>query len=306
MRVARPRGSPAAARGRRHRSRTTGATAAPRRCCEPVRCPTRPGPAWWGWPTPDRAEVVDVSSSIAARLACARFVRGAADDDVGSDDLPCVVHRQVVLAQVQDVGSGGERDVGAVVDGEQRAVAAGRGPDHRERGELLLDLIGPNSRSPAEPLSRSWTMSTPPASAASTNWARSPLSRRASVHRYSPRSARRSRGVRCLTDWEACTPGTVVCYRGRINTGVPTDTGLRGGLPAPTVIPDPDHAGAGVRWREVTRSVSVVGGGVIGLSIAWRAAQSGWAGDVVRPGAGERCVVGGRRDAGAAVGGLAR
>ncbi|SKS20727.1 Uncharacterised protein [Mycobacteroides abscessus subsp. abscessus] len=42
----------------------------------------------------------------------------------------------------------------------------------------------PNCRSPADPLSRSCTMSTPPARAASTNSARSPRSRRASVQRY--------------------------------------------------------------------------------------------------------------------------
>ncbi|MGW9568325.1 glycine oxidase ThiO [Prescottella equi] len=51
----------------------------------------------------------------------------------------------------------------------------------------------------------------------------------------------------------------------------------------------------GVRWREVTRSVSVVGGGVIGLSIAWRAAQSGWAVTLYdpAPGSGASWVAGG-------------
>ena len=54
---------------------------------------------------------------------------------------------------------------------------------------------GPNCCSPAEPLSRSWMMSTPPASAASANSARSPRSRRASVQRYSDAVASLSPGV---------------------------------------------------------------------------------------------------------------
>jgi hypothetical protein len=48
------------------------------------------------------------------------------------------------LAEVQHVGSGGAGDVGAVVDGQQRAVAS------RGIGES-----GPNCCSPVEPLSRS-------------------------------------------------------------------------------------------------------------------------------------------------------
>lgn len=51
------------------------------------------------------------------------------------------------------------------------------------------------------------------------------------------------------------------------------------GAPALTVTPDPDHAGEG-RSRMAsdlhTGSLAVIGGGVIGLSVARRAAQAGW------------------------------
>ena len=47
-------------------------------------------------------------------------------------------------------------------------------------------------------------------------------------------------------------------------------------LPVPTVEPDPGHAGAGsVRLLSTRTDVVVVGGGVIGATIAWRVAQSG-------------------------------
>src|SRR5213596_3645402 len=55
-------------------------------------------------------------------------------------------------------------------------------------------------------------------------------------------------------------------------------TGLRGRLPAPTVEPDPGHAGAGSVMVEGSRSnerVVVVGGGVIGLATSWRLAARG-------------------------------
>jgi glycine oxidase len=54
-----------------------------------------------------------------------------------------------------------------------------------------------------------------------------------------------------------------------VRTGVQR-TGLRGDLPIPTVEPDPDHAGAG---SVSALNVVVVGGGVIGLSVAWRLAR---------------------------------
>ena len=72
---------------------------------------------------------------------------------------------------------------------------------------------GPNCFSPAEPLSRSWMMSTPPASAASANAARSPRSRRASVHRYSDADASRA-----SRSWGWCTPARVMWG---VDTGVP-------------------------------------------------------------------------------------
>src|SRR5689334_12001219 len=56
----------------------------------------------------------------------------------------------------------------------------------------------------------------------------------------------------------------------------PGGTGLRGNLPVPTVEPDPGHAGAGSEEMVgASEQVAVVGGGVIGLSVAWRLAGSG-------------------------------
>jgi len=44
---------------------------------------------------------------------------------------------------VQDVGAGGERDVGPVVDGEQRAVPGGRRAEHIQRRQLGAGLQRP-------------------------------------------------------------------------------------------------------------------------------------------------------------------
>src|SRR5690606_7050180 len=110
-----------------------------------------------------------------------------------------------------------------------------------------LAASGPNFCSPGDPLSRSWMMSTPPASAASANLARSPFSRRASVHRYNRAEARRSRGGSGRFGWEGCTPSTVAAL--------------------PWVC---EHE------EEPMPTLAVVGGGAIGLAAAWRAAEAGW------------------------------
>jgi hypothetical protein len=67
-------------------------------------------------------------------------VRRAPDDHLVADDLACPRHRQVVLAEVQHVRAGGERDVGAVVHGEQRAVPGAGLGQHLERGQLVARL----------------------------------------------------------------------------------------------------------------------------------------------------------------------
>ena len=54
-----------------------------------------------------------------------------------ADDATRDRHRQVVLAQVQHRGRGGERDVGAVVDGEQPAVAARRLGEDLQQPQLV-------------------------------------------------------------------------------------------------------------------------------------------------------------------------
>lgn len=71
-------------------------------------------------------------------------------------------------------------------------------------------------------------------------------------------------------------------------------------MATPTVEPDPGHAGAGsvmsLLVREsLRRDVAVVGGGVIGLSCAWRAASAGFGVTVYddAPGSGASRVAGG-------------
>ena len=65
---------------------------------------------------------------------------GPADQRAGADDVAGDRQRQVVLAEVQHVGAGGPRDVGAVVDGQQRAVAARRVGEHLQRLQLWRGL----------------------------------------------------------------------------------------------------------------------------------------------------------------------
>ena len=57
-----------------------------------------------------------------------------------ADDVACHRQRQIVLTQVQDVGARGPGDVGAVVDGEQRAVPSCRVGQRFERRQLLAGL----------------------------------------------------------------------------------------------------------------------------------------------------------------------
>ncbi len=65
---------------------------------------------------------------------------GAADQRAGADDVASDRQRQVVLAEMQHVGACRPRDVGAVVDREQRAVAARGVGEHLERGEFVAGL----------------------------------------------------------------------------------------------------------------------------------------------------------------------
>src|SRR6266545_1738975 len=58
-------------------------------------------------------------------------------------------------------------------------------------------------------------------------------------------------------------------YRGGWSARESGGTGLRGDPPIPTVEPDPGHAGAG------SVMIAIVGGGVIGLSVAWRLTRAG-------------------------------
>ena len=64
----------------------------------------------------------------------------AADERAGAEDAPRHRHRQVVLAQVEHVGSGREGHVGPVVDRQQAAVPPAGPREHLEQREFLARL----------------------------------------------------------------------------------------------------------------------------------------------------------------------
>ena len=107
---------------------------------------------------PDRADADVVDGRLAGGRDLLLGVGREADDRVGPEQLARLAGRGVVLADVDAVGVAGERQVGVVVDDEEGAVgvaeaAEGRAPRARSRGG-------------GSDFSRSWTMSTPPLSAA--------------------------------------------------------------------------------------------------------------------------------------------
>src|ERR1700722_1457534 len=142
------------------------------------------------------------------------------------------------------------------------------------------------SSSPASrPFSRSWTMSTPPPRTASRNSGRSPWARRASVHRYSRASASRNRNSvmppSCRTG-----PGPAPVTMGLTTTGA-----LRGAereatrlRPLNLIRVMPAKGGEAATDADVI----VVGGGVIGTAIAWRAARAGHTVTIIDPGTDDK------------------
>ncbi len=85
------------------------------------------------------AEVVDAGLARAAG-GLGGVVGGAPQQDVLARHAPRPRHRQVVLAQVQHVDARGQGDVGAVVGGDQRPVAARGVAEGGERVELVARL----------------------------------------------------------------------------------------------------------------------------------------------------------------------
>src|SRR5690606_28140589 len=81
--------------------------------------------AGFGGGRPDRAgaEVVDVAVD-GGQPGLGAVVGRAADHHVGAEDAARVGGRQIALAKVQHVDARGQRDVGAVVRGDQPAVSA--------------------------------------------------------------------------------------------------------------------------------------------------------------------------------------
>ena len=77
---------------------------------------------------------------------------GPADHAGRPDDVAGDRQRQVVLAEVQHVGARRQRDVGPVVDRQQRAVPAGRVGEHLQRGQFVARLQRPEPLLPGRSL----------------------------------------------------------------------------------------------------------------------------------------------------------
>jgi hypothetical protein len=85
------------------------------------------------------AEVVD-ARLLRGRRGLVRTVRRTPDHHVVAHDLARPCDGKVVLAEVQDIGPGGQRHVGPVVHREQRSVPGTRLGEHLQRRELLTGL----------------------------------------------------------------------------------------------------------------------------------------------------------------------
>jgi len=68
---------------------------------------------------------------------------GAADEHFFADDVPRQRYRKIVLAEVQDVGTGSHCEVGPIVDREECAVATARGGQHSQGSQLRGGLQRP-------------------------------------------------------------------------------------------------------------------------------------------------------------------
>ena len=162
------------------------------------------------------------------------------------DELAHLDHRHVVLADVDAVGAGLDGDAGAVVDDQQQPRAARRARARRARPRRARRRRGC--------LSRSWTMSTPPAAA--------PRSRSGSVVR--PVAPSRTRGTGALP------PAAARRSAPRSSLGIARKSRRRRCRPS-----RPAGASISRMPSDQRADVLVVGGGIIGLAVAWRARRRG-------------------------------
>ena len=184
--VAAPR---AAAARRCHRSRTTACRFRARRRSAPAPGPAPGGPVWWAWASTGRRR-----SSRPGRRPRRPPARGHGWTVRAATSGP-------TMSRATSSGRSPcprcSTSAPAARAMSARSLTANKAPCRRAASARISHAAsssrassGPNRCSPADPLSRSWMMSTPPARAASANSARSPRSRRASVHRYSRAAAR--------------------------------------------------------------------------------------------------------------------
>src|SRR4029077_270080 len=78
-----------------------------------------------GWRLPDRADADVVDRLLSGRLDLLPAVGGEPDDRVGAHDSPRLRWIHVVLADVNPVGAKLVREVGIVIDDEERSVCVG-------------------------------------------------------------------------------------------------------------------------------------------------------------------------------------
>ncbi len=194
----------------------------------------------------------------------------------GPTILRASVDRHVVLADVHAVGAHRRGDVGAVVEDEQRAVriARIRGDACRFGEELVLECF-----------SRNCTTSTPPAIASARNSLRSRSPGMQSHTRYRRAATRRAR--RC-SPWDRARAAggpshasLTACARSpahRLSSPRTRGVHLLARLP-PRGVEGCGRAPSSINGMgattESTVDLAVLGGGIVGLSVAWRARARG-------------------------------
>lgn len=181
------------------------------------------GSAGLGRGRPDRsdAEIVEVVRD-GGDVDLRGGVGGLADHDLRPHDRAGEALGKIPLAEVEHGGAGDARDIGAVVDRPERAVAGGRFGEDAEQLELLAALEG-------------------------------------LVPQLDDVDAARERSIHEI--------GEITPTGSRVGAEVEACGGDGHRL---SVAADPRGLD-----RRRTADVIVVGGGIIGLSIAWRASQTG-------------------------------
>src|SRR5512133_2811707 len=206
----------------------------------------------------DGADGDVVRAAATAGLGLLHRVRREPDERVLADELARAVDRHVVLADVHAVRAAGGREVGAVVEQEERA--GGLAQRARGRGGVQQLVVGGVLVAQLEEVDAAGQRALEGAlhPAAVGDEVQAGIAQACStVHAHSLASPRATIGGQ--------REPSFVGLRGRHHGRRPSGA-------------DPGHAGE-ARGRDIPQDsdydVAIVGGGIVGLAIAWRARQRG-------------------------------